>query len=176
MPSVWRDIYVKGGAARHLALAKLSTGTMLMTTFGMMSLDTEGDIRITGKGPTDSKMRKTWFAAGNRPYSIMLKNNKTGKWDVISYARFEPISALFAISADFAQYSLDPNADMGTLDALVSAGLGAIYPYLEQQPFMKGGQDIAKLFGQYNANDVASINRIKAFFAQNLYTIHNPPP
>ena len=166
MPSVWRDIYVKGGAARHLALAKLSTGTMLMTTWGMMSLDTEGDIRITGKGPTDLKMRKTWLAAGNRPYSVMLKNNKTGKWDVISYARFEPISALFAISADFAQYSLDPNADMSKLDALATAALGAIYPYLAQQPFMQGGQDIAKLFGQYNANDVASINRVKAFFAQ----------
>jgi hypothetical protein len=92
MPEV-RQALRAGGRARDEALAKISLGSGLSTAAVVAAL--RG--RITGSGPTDPRERAALLQSGWQPNSIRIGN----KW--VSYSRFDPVSTLIGVAADFAE-------------------------------------------------------------------------
>jgi len=149
------DLMGKNGkATQQLALAKLSTGSTLMYFFGTMAYGGSGfdqDVMITGMAPMNKAEREAFFRKGLQPYSIALLDKETGLYKSTSYSRFDPISSLLAISADMAymasrpdQYA-DPNF-VNSMTSMFGNGLAAIFPYLTEQPFLTGIQELGRLF------------------------------
>ena len=66
----------------------------------------------------------------------------------VSYARFEPLSALLAVSADYAWMSNHSTGDnQGDLEhAIIGAG-SAILPYLSDMPFLQTVAEFSDLIG-----------------------------
>lgn len=81
-----------GGKEADVAMAKIAMGSAAMLTFGMMSQ--QG--LITGRAPVDPALRKAFFGANMKPYSIKIG----GRW--VSYNRLEPIGMLIGAAADYA--------------------------------------------------------------------------
>ena len=154
-----------GIKAKQLAIAKLSTGAMLMYQFGSMAYGanvTDQGTMITGMMPTRKGEREAFMRKGLLPYSICNMQND-GLYQCTSYARFDPVSSLLAISADFAymasrpgQYE-DPNF-ANNMEALFKAGIASVFPYIMQQPFAQGVTQLGALFqpGYGDASDMAT--------------------
>ena len=154
-----------GTKAKQLAIAKLSTGAMLMYQFGSMAYGanvTDQGTMITGMMPTRKGEREAFQRKGLLPYSICNMQDD-GLYQCTSYARFDPVSSLLAISADFAymasrpgQYE-DPNF-ANNMEALFKAGIASVFPYIMQQPFAQGVTQLGALFqpGYGDADDMAT--------------------
>ena len=162
-PKVRADFMGKNGKqAQQLLLAKLSTGTTLLAGFGMYAYGVNqkgSDFMITGMAPFNRTEREMFYREGLQPYSLCEK--KGDSYKCTSYSRFDPVSGLLAISADFAYLSSRPDQygrvgygnDMVNL---ASAALGSIFPYLTQQPFLQGMEQLSRIFapGAFNPDDV----------------------
>lgn len=153
----------KGGSARQLALAKLSVGTTIMYNFGSYAYggNPNDDMYITGHAPFNRAERDAFYRKGLLPYAFNIKQ-KDGTYKSISYARFEPISAILAISADTAYAMSRPDqfadkTNAGKMLDLASASLEAIYPYIASQPFMKAISDIGKILESPGSGDPAGL-------------------
>lgn len=72
----------------------------------------DGQVRITGGGPTDKVLRENWIRAGNQPYSIRVGDG----W--YSYQRLDPWATMLGIVADFkemARFSEETEENQETL-------------------------------------------------------------
>ena len=104
MPSVLRDQIINGSTeTRRKAIAKISLGsgfsaTMMMLGSGLI----DENLVLTGYGPTNPKLRKTWLET-HEPYSIGVRNSKDDAWEWISYKRYDPISGILALAMDTAE-------------------------------------------------------------------------
>ena len=162
MPSVRKDLLGENGpAARQLALAKLGTGGVMMYTFGQYAyggmIGDNQDIFITGHAPYNRAERETFFRKGYQPYSFMIKQ-KDGKYKAISYARFDPISAVLAMAADtaYAMSRPDQFADgenEASMLRLAASSMTAVFSYITDQPFMTAISDIGKVLESGNRGD-----------------------
>jgi hypothetical protein len=92
MPEV-RQALRAGGRARDEALARITLGSGLSTAAVVAALDG----RISGGGPSDPRERAALLQSGWQPYSIKVG----GQW--VSYQRFDPVSTLIGVAADFAE-------------------------------------------------------------------------
>jgi hypothetical protein len=92
MPEV-RQALRAGGRARDEALAKMTLGSGLSTAAVVATLNG----RMTGGGPTDPRERAALLQSGWQPYSIRVGD----KW--VSYQRFDPVSTLLGVAADFSE-------------------------------------------------------------------------
>ena len=162
-PKLKADFLGKNGKrAQQLMLAKLSTGTSLMIGFGMYAYgvnQNSSDFMITGMAPFNKTEREMFYREGLQPYSLCEKKGNTFK--CTSYSRFDPVSSLLAISADFAYLSSRPDqygrVGYGNEMAnLAAAAIGSIFPYLTQQPFLTGLQELSRVF-QPGAFDPANV-------------------
>ena len=150
MPSFWRDM-TAGGAKSDAALGKFVLGTSLIAYFAdKASGGWNQDIVITGKAPFDQEGRETWKAQGIEPYSIAFYNPETKKYTSIGYSRFEPLSGLLAISADYAwMANHSPNSE-GIVDDLTNVmmhGGSALYNYMDQMPMLQAVAEVSELWG-----------------------------
>jgi len=154
MPSVRRDLMGKNGPAKkQLAMAKLMTGSTLMFSFANFAYgagDGTGNYIITGRAPGNKAERQAFFRAGYQPYSIGVKQ-EDGTFKFTSYARFDPISSLLAISADIGYLMSRPDqyGNANSMDQsieLFQHAITAIFPYLGEQPFVTGVSEIGKIF------------------------------
>lgn len=93
----YRDDIAAGGTRRAQARGKQAIGTMLV----MYSMTEVSQGNITGSGPSDPRLRSVWLK-NNRPYSVRIEQ-EDGSVRWVSYARFEPMSQLLAITADVAE-------------------------------------------------------------------------
>ena len=142
-----------GGRAADMAMAKLSTGAMIMGTFSYMAATggENGDVIINGNGPSNPKARATWIRLGNIPYTISVKQDD-GTYKSFSYSRFDPISGLLAMSADMAYYAKhEGNGDV--INDLTLAAVGAITPYGLQQPFLQSVSEFSRILSIQNPTD-----------------------
>jgi hypothetical protein len=119
-----------------MALAKVTLGSALLGTFGLMA--TEG--LMTGRGPERKADREALLRDGWKPYSFKIGD------EYVSYAGLEPMSAFLAIAADYAEYARH-EPDSNKIEQLFLGGAFGILEYLKEQPFLQGVSDIAKLFG-----------------------------
>lgn len=89
-----------GGAERDMAIAKMTTGSMVSLSLAEMVLSG----RITGGGPSDPELSQAWKDAGYQPYSIKIGDS----W--YSTRRLSPIGDLLGITADAVEIMTYANA------------------------------------------------------------------
>lgn len=170
------DSYNKGGAAKDVAIAKFGVGSGVFAL--LTQLNTQG--RFTGSGPRDSDKNKkqALFRSGWRPYSFVFKKGEYDKNDLefyeklgipislsndgnlyVSYKGFEPLSAIFALAADYSEYVLYGNPDKSDYENLAFALTTSTYEYISSSPFLqsfsgfadavKGETNIESLFKNF---------------------------
>ncbi len=150
LSSRWRADLAAGGPARDMAMAKVSLGSTFMATYAGFAA--EG--HISGRGPARKEERDALERTGWKPYSIKVGD----EW--ISYSGLEPVSALMAISADYAEYAkYEPDATKA--EEVFLGAVFSTYHYLSEQPYMQGVADIGKLVGDADSGKVkAGINAL----------------
>lgn len=85
----WRDDIAAGGARRELALAKMASGTFIMS----VAFDYANNGMITGSGPKDPAKREAMQRTGWQPNSIVIGDK------YYSYNRGDPIGMLLGFAA-----------------------------------------------------------------------------
>jgi hypothetical protein len=102
--SFWRDIYSEDRNTRARAIGEVSMGYLTLTA-GVL-LATSGWVEFSGPGAYDEKTREKMRRMGVQPYSVRVKNPKTGDttrwWDLQA---FDSVSNIFALVGTFVQKS-----------------------------------------------------------------------
>lgn len=126
MPTVVRDKIINGSAReKKEALVRITYGSGIMGTLAFAgSGGYDENMIITGYGPQDYKLRKAWLE-DHQPYSVGFKK-EDGTWDWVSYARYDPISGVFALAADFADIAYQSEDTDMLSDLLISGGLATM--------------------------------------------------
>ncbi len=164
MPSQYKAL-MAGGREADIAMAKMSMGAMLMGTIAYSSWGNQmdGEVIINGNGPADPNAREAWLRMGHQPYSISVKQDDGG-YKSISYNRFDPLSGLIGIAADYAYYA---NYESGpdVLDKLSMAAVGtSIANYALELPLIQGVADLTAAMRIQNRQD--RTEKIAQFFAE----------
>lgn len=139
----FREDIAKGGVYRDMALAKVTLGSSLMAVYA--SYAAEG--KITGRGPERKADREALIRQGWQPYSIKVGDT------YYSYQGMEPVSALMAIAADYAEYAQN-EPDMSKVEQVFLGGVYGLYEYLKEQPYLQGVADVSKLIGSNQQGQV----------------------
>lgn len=147
LSSRFREEMAKGGIYRDMALAKVTLGSAMLTTFATYALDGS----ITGSGPKRKAEREALLRTGWQPYSIKVGDT------YYSYAGMEPVSALLAIAADYAEYA-QKEPDSGKIEEVfLGAGFG-LMEFLKEQPYLQGVADLSRFL------QAAEGDKAKTFF------------
>jgi hypothetical protein len=96
----YKKAMAAGGPETAVTATRMAVGTTLWGTAGLMAY---GDL-ITGRGPTDPKMRDNWLQ-DHQPYSIKTPSG----W--VSYRRLEPFATPLGFAADVASILHDHGSD-----------------------------------------------------------------
>ena len=119
-----------GGEARARALSRIAFGTVVSAS--MAGLAAEG--LVTGAGPSDSNLRRVWWASGRQPYSIRLGNT------YYSYGRLEPLGLLMGVVADYHELQAQmSNEEIDTIGTLI---LGAVSQNLVNKTWLRGPAEL----------------------------------
>lgn len=137
--SVRSDMFA-GGARRDLALAKMSTGSMIMSTAAMMA--SEG--RISGGGPANFALRRLLRDTGWQPYSIKIGET----W--FSYNRLDPIGMTIGLGADYAE--IIGNVDEFDGLTLASTVALATAKNVASKTYVRGLTDVLGALDQVSAD------------------------
>ena len=141
----WKEI-AKGGAARDLAMAKLSMGSMAMSTWSDFVLRGQ----VTGNGPSDPGERQRWIKAGHQPYSVLIGD----QW--VDYRTIEPLGTMLGIMADVTEKmtelsllsdDVDPEASKKR-DKLAVATIAAVGNSITSQSFTRGLSEIVTVMSE----------------------------
>jgi hypothetical protein len=95
-----RDDLLAGGARRDLAIAKQVTGAFLLGFGVLLAMDG----RITGRGPSDPKLRATWLET-HLPYAAEIGKR------LFSFDRWDLFGLYFGGVADFVAVASELSAD-----------------------------------------------------------------
>ncbi len=151
MPSVLADLK-KGGAARDMAVARMSLGSILGGVGMMWAANYEEGPDgqpvhrplITGAGPTSLSAQGVWRDAGIAPYSIYID----GKY--VPYDRYEPFGQQLATWAT-AYEVLNNTFEHRRQDEQRSAIVLGLADYLLDKSFFQGASELVMLLsGQRN--------------------------
>ena len=132
----FRQEIAKGGVYRDLALAKVTMGSATLATFASLAANGE----ITGAGPSRKSEREALMRTGWQPYSFKIGDS----W--YSYVGLEPVSAMIAIAADYAEYAAQEEDD-GLIEEVFLGGALAFAEYMKEQPYLQGLAEVSSLFG-----------------------------
>lgn len=105
-PKFWQTVK-RGGREADMAIARATVGSMIMSGFAYSAfgLDSPDDsLVIIGQGPRDREARDAMMRQGFQPYSINVRQ-EDGTYKSITFSRFDPISGILAMGADFARYA-----------------------------------------------------------------------
>lgn len=144
-PGFYRALQA-GGREADIAMAKVATGSMIMGGFATWASGSkdDGDVLIHGAGPSDPKARDAFMRKGFLPYSISIKQDD-GTYKSVTYNRFDPVSGILAMAADFSYYA-QHESDGKVLDDLAMAATMSIANYMMEQPLLQGVNEIASAF------------------------------
>lgn len=146
----------QGTRESDLVLARFGMGSAAMGTFGSIAygLDKPGFF-ITGSPPKDFEQRQRDERLGIRPFSF-VQQQPDGSYRSVSYARFDPISGLLAMSADYARFTKEVEWTDDNLENIYTAAISSVLPimkYMGEQPMLQGISDITKLIDQFKKED-----------------------
>jgi hypothetical protein len=136
LSSQWREEIAKGGVYRDMALAKVTLGSAVLATYAAWA----GEGGLTGRGPARKADRDALIRDGWQPYSVKVGDK------YYSYSGMEPVSALMAIAADYAEYAKHEQ-DASKIEEVFLGATYGLYEYLKEQPYLQGIADIGKLIG-----------------------------
>lgn len=136
LSSRFRSEFAAGGIYRDMALAKVTLGTSILGTFALLAQEGQ----ITGSGPGRKPQREAMMRDGWQPYSLKIGDK------YYSYAGMEPLSALLAIAADYAEYAIN-EPDKGKVEQVFLGATYGLYEYLKEQPYLQGVAEITKALG-----------------------------
>jgi hypothetical protein len=136
LSSRWRQEIAAGGPERDMALAKVSFGSTVLAGFALWAA--EGG--LTGRGPERKEERDALMRTGWQPYSMKIGD----EW--YSFQGMEPIGALMAIAADYAEYAKH-EPDASKVEEVFLGATYGLYEYLKEQPYLQGIADVGKLIG-----------------------------
>jgi len=123
----------KGGPDADMANGRMALGAMTLGGFSMM-MDASPDVVFTGGMPSDPAVRQAWQRRKMQPYSINFRQGD-GSWTSVSFNRFEPLSGLLGMVADYNQYAAyEP--DSGTLEQMTMAMTAGLYNYMTSLPML----------------------------------------
>ena len=147
-PGFYKKI-AAGGREADIAMSKLAVGSAIMSSFAYASFgldDEEKSVRIIGGGPSDKNARAAMMRQGFQPYSINIKQDD-GTYKSITFSRFDPISGVLAMAADFAYYA-QYETDQATLDQLAMAASVGVAEYMMDMPLLQGMSEIQGALAQ----------------------------
>lgn len=145
MPSFYKAV-AAGGAEADAALARVALGTSVMATWAAFAGGGMGDdVIITGSGPGKAGARDAMRRQNFDPYTISFRQ-EDGTYKSVSYSRFDPISGLLAMGADFAEYAKYED-DPSVLEQMTLGMVLAASEYLKQLPMVQGAANITALMG-----------------------------
>ena len=134
--SRFREEVAKGGIYRDMALAKVTLGSTLLTTFALLA----GEGEITGGGPKRPGQRQAWERTGAKPYSFRFGDN------YYSYQGLEPIGAFIGMAADFAEYAIE-EPDTDKIQHVFLGMAYGFFEYMKEQPYLQGLSEVSRAFG-----------------------------
>lgn len=141
-----RNEIAKGGPERDLALARLSLGTLTVTSVAMAA----SSGYITGGGPQDPNERKVLEATGWQPYSFVITDPNTGETTYQSYARSEPLSYVIGATADaveilaYLDYDDETKSESEQLNTAIAAITAGVVNNTVSKTFMQGVADFSE--------------------------------
>ena len=141
-PGFYKKI-ASGGREADIAMSKLAVGSAIMSSFAYASFgldDEDQSVRIMGGGPSDKNARAAMMRQGFQPYSINIKQDD-GTYKSITFSRFDPISGVLAMAADFAYYA-QYETDQATLDQLAMAASVGVAEYMMDMPLLQGMSEV----------------------------------
>jgi hypothetical protein len=182
------DMWSKGGRHRDAAMARLAMGGSAIVGAGMLTLDN----RVTGSGPSQTEDRKALEALGWQPYSFVFDLDEISQANIerlkaitkvsvgsnklyVSYARFDPISMVFAMGSDMADASkFDRHPDRSEYESMAMAGMTATAEYMGNLPMMQFVGEMLSI-ARSRSNDagekvVFAMDAMAKQFATFLYT------
>lgn len=146
----------KGSAESDLAIAKFGMGAAAMGTFGYIAYGADKpDFFITGSPPNKIEARQRDENLGISPYSFVRKL-PDGRYESIPYQKFDPISGLLALSADYAKFAKEADwsgDNMQLIEDVAVVSALAVSKYAGEQSMIQGMADFSKLFTQYKKDD-----------------------
>lgn len=164
-----RSDLASGDPARiQMAFAKQGTGLGALYLASSFASDNS----ITGPGPSDKGEFQRLLDQGWKPYSVVLDlsfmdKNKRAKYDnderlakgkgdfegkyFISYEGLEPIGALLAMGASYAEYAKYED-DSSKLNAFIYGALPGIAEYALSHPLLEGIQRTGQFFANIGPN------------------------
>ena len=148
IPRVYLNLKSGDPIAADRALAKVAIGSTLMATLAASFTWNGGygdNTFVTGGGPTEYNAREAWKRKGLLPYSFCSKDKDSDPYECVSYARFEPVSGILAIAADFSYYAQHED-NQGSLAELASYAAIAMAEYADSMPMLEGLSSITELF------------------------------
>ncbi len=101
LSSNMRETIARGGPEAAILQTRMAVGTTLWSMAGLMAFSGS----ITGRGPTDPRLRQMWLA-NHQPYSIKFGD----EW--VSYRRLEPFATMLGVTADLAHILRDNTDDL----------------------------------------------------------------
>jgi len=152
-PSFYKKL-AAGGREADIALAKVSMGSAMMSSFAYAAYGLDGpeqEMIIVGNGPQDKEARDAMQRQGFQPYSINIRQ-EDGTYKSITYSRFDPISGVLAMAADFAYYA-QYETNQQTLDELAMAMSVGLAEYLIDMPLLQGLSEVQGALMQPNPAD-----------------------
>lgn len=153
------DLWSKGGRHRDVAIARLAMGGTAVAAAAMLNLDN----RITGSGPSQTEDRKALEALGWQPHSLVFDKGDISEANLdrlrgitkvavgpdkvyVSYARFDPISMLFAMGSDMGDATkFDRHPDRSDFEVMAMASMTAVGEYMSNLPLMQGVGELLQI-------------------------------
>lgn len=146
-----------GGPRRAQAYGRQTLGTAL--TGVAMLMASQG--LVTGSGPSDPRIRKVWLK-NNQPYSFRV-NHEDGSVEFISFARLEPLSNVFSITADAVEIMGDEYNEAEKIPVLQALTM-AVMENTVNKTFTQGISDAMDAFnGEPHAQARALRNFVASF-------------
>lgn len=152
-PSFYKKLSA-GGREADIAMSKVALGSTIMGTFAYNAFGLDGpeqEMIILGSGPQDKEARAAMMRQGFQPYSINIRQ-EDGSYKSITYSRFDPVSGVLAMAADFAYYA-QYETNQQTLDELAMAMSVGLAEYLVDMPLLQGLSEIQGAMMQPNPAD-----------------------
>jgi hypothetical protein len=163
----------KSGSGREFdkALAKIGMGNSIFFLFASIAGGMYGDkIKITGSGPSDPNAQKFLSTSGVDRYSISIKQDD-GNYKSYTFSRFDPMSAILSMAADYAYYAQNSGNDEESLLDLMNlfkAGTLAAAEYSMNMPFLQGTSELVKAVANPYGKKEDIITRLTEFAAKKV--------
>ena len=107
--------------------------------------------KITGNGPSNFQIKKTWLANGWQPYSIAQKN-KDGTITYKQYNRMDPRFMIFGWIADIKENLANINDE--DKESILTAAILTVMRNGANKTYLRGISDVANLIGDPTENKV----------------------